>query len=121
MRHRTLHLMCVVVLMNAAYAQQSHWATSDDKTATFMIDMERKWVEGVCTNNGVISDLLADDFQGTSTGGERYTKEDELRDEKGPHSAHGCTLDEAKVRFFSLSSGENVAILYGSEHSIGKD
>ena len=96
--------MSVVVLMNAAHAQQaqqSHWATSDDKTAQFMIDMERKWAEGVCTNSGVIAELLADDFQGTSTGGERYTKADELRDEKGPHSAHGCTLDDAKVRFFS--------------------
>ncbi len=86
-----------------------------------MIDMERKWAEGVCTNSGVISELLADDFLGTSTGGERYTKADELRDEKGPHSAHGCTLDDAKVRFFSSSSGEDVAIIYGSEHAIGKD
>ena len=126
MRHRILHLMCLVtcvaVLMNAAYAQQSHWATPDDKTAKFMIDMERKWAEGVCTNNGVIGELLADDFQGTSTRGERYTKADELRDEKSPHLAHGCTLDDAKVRFFSSSSGgEDVAIIYGSEHAIGKD
>jgi hypothetical protein len=37
-----------------------------------MIDMERKWAEGVCVNNGVVSDLLADDFQGTNTRGERY-------------------------------------------------
>src|SRR5882757_403525 len=99
MRRRILHPMCpvmflvtcVVVLMTAAYsqqAQQSHWATPDDKSARFMIDMERKWAEGACTNNGVISELLADDFQGTSTGGERYTKADEQRDEKGPHLAH---------------------------------
>jgi hypothetical protein len=130
MRHRILQLMClvtgVVVLMTAAYAQQSHWATPDDKTTKFMIDMERKWAEGVCTNNGVVSELLADDFQGTSTRGERYNKADELRDEKGPHSAHGCALDDAKVRFFSSSpssskGGEDVAIIYGSEHAIGKD
>ncbi len=104
MRHPIPHLMCLVtcavIFMSAAYAQQSHWATADDKTAKYMIDMERKWAEGVCTNNGVISELLADDFQGTSTRGERYTKADELRDEKGPHSAHGCGLDDAKVRFF---------------------
>jgi hypothetical protein len=99
------------------HAQQSHWATADDKTAQFMIDMERKWAEGACTNNGVVSELLADDFQGTSTAGERYSKADELRDEKGPHSAHSCALDDAKVRFF----GEDVAIIYGSEHTIGKD
>ena len=106
MRHRIPHLiclvMCVVALMTAAYAQQSHWATPDDKTAKFMIDMERKWAEGVCTNNGVVSELLADDFQGTSTRGQRYTKADELRDEKGPRSAHGCALDDAKVHFFLL-------------------
>jgi hypothetical protein len=103
-------------------AQQSRWASPDDKAAKFMIDMERKWAEGVCTNNGVISELLADDFQGTSTSGERYNKADELRDEKSPHSAHGCALDDANLRFFSFSpGGEDVAIIYGSEHAIGKD
>jgi hypothetical protein len=128
MRHRIPNPIClatcVAVLITAAHSQpsqQSHWAAPDDKTAKFMIDMERKWAEGVCTNNGVISELLADDFQGTSTSGERYTKADELRDEKAPHSAHGCALDDARVRFFSLSSGEDVAIIYGSEHAIGKD
>jgi hypothetical protein len=109
MRLRLLHLMClltcVAVLMNAAYAQQSHWATPDDKTAKFMIDMERKWAEGVCTNNGVISELLADDFQGTSTRGERYNKADELRDEKGSHSAHDCALDDAKGAFLFFLFG----------------
>src|SRR5271163_186798 len=125
MRHRTLHLMCLVtfipVLTTAVHAQPSHWATPDDKTAKFMIDLERKWAEGVCVNNGVVSELLADDFQGTNTHGGRFNKEDELRDEKGPRSAHGCGLDDAKVRFFSSSSGEDVAIIYGSEHAIGKD
>ena len=126
MPDRILHLMCVVisvsVFMTAAYAQQSHWATPDDQTAKFMIDMERKWAEGVCTNNGVVAELLADDFQGTGTSGERYNKESELRDEKGLHSAHGCALDDAKVRFFSsFGHGEDVAIIYGSEHAIGKD
>ncbi len=129
MSHRILPLIClvtfVVVFMTDSYAQQSRWATPEDKTAKLMIDMERMWAEGVCTNNGVVAELLADDFQGTGTGGERYNKENELRDEKGPHSAHGCGLDDAKVRLFSLASsvsgGEDVAILYGSEHAIGKD
>ena len=117
MRHLTLQLLCAVVLIAAAHAQQSHWAAADDPTAKYMIDMERKWAEGVCANNGVVSELLADDFQGTSTRGERYTKADELRDEKEPHSAHGCALDSARVRFF----GENLAIIYGSEHAFGRD
>jgi hypothetical protein len=117
MNHRVLHLMCVVILTTAAHAQQSHWAAPDDKTAKFMIDMERKWAEGVCANNGVISELLADDFQGTSTNGGHYNKADALRDEKGSHLARSCGLDDAKVHFVS----ENTAIIYGSEHALGKD
>jgi hypothetical protein len=98
-------------------AQQSHWASVDDKTAKYIIESERKWAEGVCANNGVVAGLLAEDFQGTSTTGARYTKADELRDEKGSHTARDCGLDETKVRFF----GDSLAIVYGSEHAVGKD
>ena len=100
-----------------ARAQQSHWASDDDKTAKYMIDMERKWAEGVCVDNGVVSSLLADDFQGTSTQGARFKKADELKDEKGARTAHDCGLDEAKVHFF----GDNLAVVYGREHAVGKD
>src|SRR4051794_16192725 len=58
--------MAAVLLAVAAHAQQSHWASADDKTAKYIIDMERKWAEGVCADNGVVAVLLADDFQGTS-------------------------------------------------------
>ena len=100
-----------------ACAQQSHWASEDDPTAKYIIGMERKWAEGVCVDNGVVASLLADDFQGTSTSGARFVKSDELRDEKGPHSARDCGLDSAKVHFF----GDSLALVYGSEHAIGKD
>jgi hypothetical protein len=109
--------IAAVLLILPACAQQSHWASPDDKTAQSIIDLERKWAEGVCVNNGVVAGLLADDFQGTSTTGARFTKADELREEKGPHTAHDCGLDETKVRFF----GDDLAIVYGSEHAIGKD
>jgi hypothetical protein len=110
-------IAAATILLAAAHAQQSHWATADDKTAQYMTDMERKWAEGVCADNGVVAELLAEDFQGTSTKGERFTKADELKDEKGPRSAHGCGLDEAKIHFF----GDNMAVIYGREHAIGKD
>jgi hypothetical protein len=100
-----------------ASAQQSHWASAHDKTAKYIIEMERKWAEGVCVNNGVVAGLLAEDFQGTSTQGARFTKADELRDEKSARTAHDCGLDETKVRFF----GDSLAIVYGSEHAVGKD
>jgi hypothetical protein len=104
-------------LMLPARAQQSHWASADDKTAKYIIDMERKWAEGVCVDNGVVEALLADDFQGTSTSGARFTKSDELKDEKSARTAHDCGIDEARVRFF----GDSLALVYGREHAIGKD
>ena len=107
----------VMLLLVPTHAQQSHWASPEDKTAKYMIDMERKWAEGVCLDNGVVTSLLADDFQGTSTKGARFTKTDELRDEKAPRTAHDCGLDEAKVHFF----GDSLAVVYGREHAVGKD
>jgi hypothetical protein len=104
-------------LLIPARTQQSHWASADDKTAKYIVEMERKWAEGVCVDNGVVAGLLADDFQGTSTNGMRFTKADELKDEKGARIAHDCGLDEAKVRFF----GDSLAVVYGSEHAVGKD
>jgi uncharacterized protein DUF4440 len=100
-----------------ADAQQSRWASEDDKTAKYIIDMERKWAEGVCVDNGVVASLLADDFQGTATKGDRFTKADELKDEKRPRSTRDCGLDEAKVHFF----GDSMAVVYGREHAVGKD
>jgi Domain of unknown function (DUF4440) len=121
MREMPLRIFAMVIaaalLLVPARAQQSHWASPDDKTAQFIIDMERNWAEGVCVDNGVVTDLLADDFQGTSPNGARFTKADELKDEKGPHTARGCGLDEAKVRFF----GGSLAVVYGREHAVGKD
>jgi hypothetical protein len=104
-------------LLIPACAQQGHWASADDKTAKYMVEMERKWAEGVCVDNGVVAGLLAEDFQGTSTNGDRFTKADELKDEKAARAAHDCGLDDAKVRLF----GDSIALVYGSEHAIGKD
>ena len=109
--------IAATLLVVPAYGQQSHWSSSDDKTAKYIIEMERKWAEGVCVDNGVVAGLLADDFQGTSTKGARFTKAVELKDEKGARTAHDCGLDEAKVRFF----GDRLAVVYGSEHAVGKD
>src|SRR5579859_2003057 len=87
MREMRLRIFAVVItttlLLVPAYTQQSHWASADDKTAKYIIEMERKWADGVCVDNGVVAGLLADDFQGTSTKGARFTKADELNHEKG--------------------------------------
>src|SRR6201996_3360676 len=109
--------IATTLLLVPASSQQSRWSSADDKDAKYIIGMERKWADGVCVDNGVVAGLLADDFQGTSAKGARFTKADELKDEKGARTAHDCGLDEAKVRFF----GESLAVVYGSEHAVGKD
>jgi hypothetical protein len=106
-----------ILLLAPLHAQQSQWAPADDPTAKYIVEMERKWAEGVCVDNGVVAGLLAEDFQGTSTSGARFTKADELKDEKSAHTAHDCGLDEAKVHYF----GDSLAVVYGREHAIGKD
>jgi len=118
MNMRQLILFVAATLMPLpALSQQSRWASPDESAARYMIDMERKWAEGVCVDNGVVANLLADDFQGTSVKGARFTKADELKDEKAPRTSRDCGIDEAKVHFF----GDNLAVIYGSEHAIGKD
>jgi hypothetical protein len=118
MRQRVFAVsIAAVALLAAAQGQQSHWASADDKAAQYIVDMERKWAEGVCLDNGVVANLLAEDFQGTSTDGKRFTKADELKDEKGTRIARDCGLDEAKVHFL----GDSIAVVYGREHAVGKD
>ena len=119
---RRMHALALLaaftsVPLTTLFAQRSHWNSPGDKTGQYIIDMERKWAEGVCVDNGVVTGLLAEDFQGTSTTGHHFTKSDELSDEKDPRSAHDCGLDTATVRFF----GYRLAIVYGSEHAVGKD
>jgi hypothetical protein len=46
------------LLLVPAYAQQSHWSPADDKTAKYIIEMERKWAEGICIDNGVVAGRL---------------------------------------------------------------
>ncbi len=98
-----------VLLLAPASAQQSHWASADDPAAKYIIDMERKWAEGACVDNGVVSGLLADDFQGTSSQGARFTKADVLKDEKSAHTAHDCGPDEAKCVSSETASPSSMA------------
>ena len=103
-----MRILSVLVLLSAAAsAQTSHWASADDKTAAWMISQERRWAESACDGNDVARTLLADDFQGTSPSGTRYSKP--TTPEKP--SARDCKIGEVKIRFF----GDNLAIAYGTE------
>jgi len=72
---------------------------------------------GACTHNKIARKILADDFQGTSPEGQRYTKSEEVSDAVDTSkSAKDCRLIEAKVRFF----GDSLAFTAGSPKKIAK-
>jgi len=108
----------LLLFASATFAQTSRWASADDKTAEWMISQERRWAESACDGNDVVQTLLAEDFQGTSPSGKRYSKPTT----KEKPSARDCKLGEVKIRYF----GDNLAIAYGSESRVktsadGKD
>ena len=97
--------------------QQAQWAAADDVTAQYIIDAERQWAEAACTHNKIAEKILADDFQGTSPEGKRYTKSEEVADtQESSNTARDCRLIDAKVRLF----GDDLAMVYGSESSARK-
>lgn len=101
-----------MVLTLACQAFAADRPANDGATAHWMIEQERAWADQACGGKWVISDLLADDFHGTSPKGSRYSKPKgkPVFDAKTKWSTH-CRLDGADVRFF----GADVAVVYGNE------
>jgi Domain of unknown function (DUF4440) len=92
-------------------------AAADDPTAKFIVDAERKWAEAARNHNKIAEEILADDFQGMSSEGKRYTKQEEVAEAAdSSKSVRDCRLIDAKVRFF----GDNLAMVYGSESAVLK-
>jgi len=103
-------------LAASGIAQDSTWGSPDDPIVKFIIAAEGKWASAECSPQPDLKDIIADDFQGTSTTGERYAKEEATTsDEKSP--SRDCQLGEVKVRFF----GDSIAIAYGAENRMAKD
>jgi Domain of unknown function (DUF4440) len=114
---RAVMVVFAGITVVTAYAQQGQWAAADNETAKFMVDAERQWAEAGCNHNKITEEILADDFQGTSPGGKRYTKSQEVAEASDlSKTARDCRLIDAKVRFF----GDNLAMVYGSESSVRK-
>lgn len=116
-------VLCLCAFTVTALAQQSHWATTDDPTAKYIIDSERQWAESGCNINQIEAKILADDFQGTSPrDGSRYSKSDILALNPDKNQAEtDCQLLDVRVRFFSSGDGDNVAMVYSSETATRKD
>jgi hypothetical protein len=114
----SLQLAVFLVLVGsplALLAQASHWAKADDPVAKELIEMERKWAESGCTNNGIEASILAEDFYGIAPDGTQYDKKQSVQESLNTKtSERECKMHEVKVHFF----GDAMAILYGSETAI---
>jgi hypothetical protein len=99
-----------------ALAQESRWGSPDEETVKLITAAEAKWASSACSPQPDLKDVIADDFQGTSTEGKRYGKEDAITPD--PNSlSRDCQLGKVQVRFF----GDSIAIAYGAESRMTKD
>jgi hypothetical protein len=91
-------------------AQESRWGSPDEDTVKLITAVEAKWASSACSPQPDLKDVIADDFQGTSTKGQRYGKEEAITTDTKSLS-RDCQLGEVKVRFF----GDSIAVAYGAE------
>src|ERR1700722_467218 len=99
-----------IVVASVSICAGSALAENLPATAQWMVEQERAWANQACGGKWVISDLLADDFKGTSPKGTRYEKPTG-RPTYDPTTqwSRECSPDEADVRFF----GSVTAVVYG--------
>ena len=111
-----LVLLLLCGFTSPSVAQESRWGAPDEETVQFILAAEAKWASSACSPQPDLKDVIADDFQGTSTKGKRYGKEDAITTDT-KSLARDCRLGEVKVRFF----GDSIAIAYGAENRMTKD
>jgi hypothetical protein len=93
-------------------AQESQWGSPEEDTVRFIIAVEAKWSSSNCSPQPDLRDVIADDFQGTYTNGQRYGKDKAIATDPAlAMLSRDCQLGEVKVRFF----GDSFAIAYGAE------
>ena len=118
MKSLTIALVAVVLgcsLSLSAHAQQARWENADEATVKLIKASEKMWLDADCSPQPGLKDVFADDFQGTSPGGERYGKKDAMATRNPP--ATDCRLGDITVHFF----GDATAVVYGSESSVRTD
>jgi hypothetical protein len=105
-------ILGVIVSTLSGPASAGEMSAEQSATAKWMIEQAKAWADQACGGKWVITDLLADDFHGTSPKGSRYGKPtgEPAPDPKTQWSTD-CRLDDADVRFF----GPDVAVVYGAE------
>jgi Domain of unknown function (DUF4440) len=116
---RTTALLAITSLLvcfkMSTGAQEARWGSPDEPTVKAIIANEAKWANSSCSPQPDLKEFIADDFQGTTTKGNRYTKPETITTDINA-LAGNCELGDVKVRFF----GDSIAIAYGSESRIPK-
>ncbi len=102
-----LALSLVDGFISPSVAQESRWGSPDEDTVKLITAAEAKWASSACSPQPDLKDVIADDFQGTSTSGQRYGKEEAITADTKSLS-RACQLGEVKVRFFGDSMGDSV-------------
>jgi hypothetical protein len=105
----------MVGMAPAAYAQKSYWGSPNDPLVKEIVAKEKMWLQADCTHQPDLKDVIADDYQGTTTEGQRIDKAGALADDEN-WPDHDCQLGPVKVKFF----GEDLAVAYGSESMMRK-
>jgi hypothetical protein len=73
-----LALCLVGGFASPSIAQESRWGSPDEDTVKLITAVEAKWASSACSPQPDLKDVIADDFQGTSTKGRRYGKEEAI-------------------------------------------
>jgi hypothetical protein len=94
-------------------AQPARWGTPDNATVKMIHASEKIWLDGNCSPQQALKDVIAADFQGTAPSGERYAKKDAISS-PSPSLDLDCHLGVIKVHLF----GDATAVAYGTENSM---
>ena len=98
-----------------AQAQKGRWGTPDNPIVKEITTKEKMWLDAQCSRQPELKDVIADDYQGTTTAGQRIDKAGALaQDATWPD--RDCQIGPIRVQFF----GDNLAVAYGSESMMRK-
>lgn len=114
---QSIYIIAAILLFGIGTAQAqdqvSRWLSPEDPIAKKITVVEKMWSDTSCgPATETLNAAIADDFQGTSTKGERYGKAHATEQQHN----RDCQLQQINVRLF----GDSMAMVYGNESSIAK-
>ena len=109
-RRWTCPLLLIAAAVLAGCASQRPAASVE----TYIADRSREWTDAYVTGNtGVLEEIIAEDFLGTTSKGARYTKQRVIQDAKGKYFVSN-RLVRIEVRVYgttALAFGTDVMVL----------